>query len=95
MRAIIAFLLLATYLWAFQDYVELTWTASTTPDVTYNIYRSRKNDGPYNLLKSGVACCETNDRTVRAGDTYYYVAKAVNSSGEESVYSNQVEATIP
>jgi fibronectin type 3 domain-containing protein len=35
------------------------------------------------------------DTTVQAGQTYYYVATAVDGSGAESTYSNQVQAVIP
>jgi fibronectin type 3 domain-containing protein len=35
------------------------------------------------------------DYNVLAGKTYYYVVAAVNSTGVESVYSNQVKALIP
>jgi fibronectin type 3 domain-containing protein len=35
------------------------------------------------------------DATVVSGATYYYVATAVNSSAEESGYSNQATAVIP
>jgi fibronectin type 3 domain-containing protein len=30
-----------------------------------------------------------------AGQLYYYVVTAVDSSGVESVYSNQASATVP
>jgi fibronectin type 3 domain-containing protein len=32
---------------------------------------------------------------VSAGQTYYYVATAVSTSGVESSYSTQVSATVP
>jgi len=35
------------------------------------------------------------DSSVQNGLTYYYVTTAVDSSGIESVYSNEVSAKIP
>ena len=35
------------------------------------------------------------DTTVQAGQSYYYVATAVNSSGVESAWSNEAQATLP
>jgi fibronectin type 3 domain-containing protein len=35
------------------------------------------------------------DTTVQAGQTYYYVTTAVDSSGNESTYSNEVQAVVP
>jgi len=78
--------------------VDLSWTASTTSTVVgYNIYRGTTNNGPYSLkLNStpvpGVTFTDTN---VQSSLTYYYVVTAVDSSGVESVYSNQASATIP
>jgi len=36
-----------------------------------------------------------SDATVQNSTTYYYVTTAVDSSGVESSYSNQVTAPIP
>jgi fibronectin type 3 domain-containing protein len=35
------------------------------------------------------------DTAVLAGLTYYYVATSVNASNAESIYSNEISATIP
>ena len=35
------------------------------------------------------------DNTVVSGQTYYYVVKAVDVNGVESLASNEVEAVIP
>ncbi len=74
----------------------LTWTASTSVVVGYNIYRSGQSGGPYTKLNSSpVAATTYVDATVQAGQTYFWVVTAVDSSGTESVFSNEVTATIP
>jgi fibronectin type 3 domain-containing protein len=35
------------------------------------------------------------DTGVQGGSTYYYVVTSVDGSGQESVFSNQVQASIP
>jgi fibronectin type 3 domain-containing protein len=35
------------------------------------------------------------DSSVQAGSTYYYVITAVDSSGNESAFSNQAQAVVP
>jgi TolB protein len=35
------------------------------------------------------------DSSVQNGTTYYYVTTAVDSSGNESTYSNEASANIP
>jgi hypothetical protein len=74
----------------------LSWTASTSSVSGYNVYRATVNGGPYTLINpslvSGLSYTDTN---VQSGVTYYYVTTAVDSSGVESVDSNQVTAVIP
>ena len=74
----------------------LTWIASTSTVSGYNVYRSTTSGTSYTKLNSGlVAALTYNDTTVENGITYYYVVTAVDSSGVESVYSNQATAVIP
>ncbi len=77
--------------------VSLSWTASNSPNISgYNLYRGSISGGPYTLLNSSLVTGTTyTDTTVLAGQTYYYVATAVNSSGQESGYSNEAQAVIP
>jgi hypothetical protein len=76
--------------------VSLSWTASTTPSVSYNVYRSTVSGGPYTKMNASlVSGTSYVDSTVLAGQTYYYVTTAVNGSNSESSYSNQVTAAIP
>jgi hypothetical protein len=78
-----------------QHTVDLTWTASADA-VGYNIYRGTVSGGPYTIINSSLdATTAYTDSTVTSGTTYYYVATAVNSSSEESGYSNQATAVIP
>ena len=76
--------------------VSLSWTASTSTVAGYNIYRAGQSGGPYTLLNSALVSGTTyTDPTVQPGQTYYYVATAMNSANLESQYSNQVKAVVP
>ena len=80
---------------ATQHTVDLTWNASTSA-VGYNIYRSTVSGGPYTMINTSLdSTTAYTDSTVVSGQTYYYVATAVNASSEESGYSNQATAVIP
>jgi hypothetical protein len=75
----------------------LNWTASTSTGVVgYNVYRGGVSGGPYTKLTSSpVAAVNYVDRTVWAGQTYFYVVRAVDSGSTESVNSNQAQAVVP
>jgi SdrD B-like domain len=76
--------------------VALTWNASTSTVSGYNVYRSTLSGGSYLRINSSlVAGLSYTDSTVQNTTTYYYVTTAVDSTGTESVYSNQVSAAIP
>lgn len=81
---------------ATQHSVGLSWTASSSSVVGYNVYRSSTSGGPYARLTT-VLDVSTNyvDSSVQSGQTYYYVSTAVDSLGAESPYSNQRQAVIP
>jgi hypothetical protein len=80
-----------------QHSVALTWNPSTSSNVVgYNLYRGSVSGGPYTKLNSGLdPGTSDTDNGVQSGQTYYYVVTAVDSSGRESLFSNQVQATIP
>jgi hypothetical protein len=79
-----------------QHSVTLSWTASTSTVSGYNVYRGTTNGGPYTKINSSlIAALSYTDSTVQSGTTYYYVTTAVDSSGNESVFSNDVPASIP
>lgn len=74
--------------------VALSWDASTSQVVGYNVYRA--SGGAYARLNSAPETTTAyTDSTVQSGATYSYVTTAVGATGEESSYSNQVSATIP
>ena len=76
--------------------VTLTWDGSGSPVTGYNVFRGNVSGGPYAQINSAL---DPNtlyeDNNVTSGKTYYYVTTAVNSSGEQSAYSNEVQAIIP
>lgn len=76
--------------------VLLSWTVSTSTVSGYNIYRGTVSGGPFAKLNSSLQSGTTyTDSTVQAGQTYYYVTTAVDSSGAESAYSNVASAVVP
>ena len=76
--------------------VSLSWTASTSTVSGYNVYRSTTSGGGYSKVNGGlVGGVNYTDSSVQNGITYYYVTTAVDSSGNESTYSNEASAIIP
>ena len=78
--------------------VNLNWTASTSANVAgYNVYRGAASGGPYTKVNSAmVGGSAYTDTSVLPGQTYYYVTTAVDSSGNESVFSfPAVESVVP
>ena len=77
--------------------VALTWTASVSTDVIgYNIYRGTTTGGPYSILDSApVAADSYNDSAVQSGQTYFYIVRAIDNTGLESLNSTEVQAIIP
>jgi len=77
--------------------VTLNWVASTSSNLAgYNVYRGTASGGPYVRLNSAVVTSLTyTDNTVLAGQTYFYVVTAVDTTSSESTYSNQATAAVP
>jgi hypothetical protein len=76
--------------------VALSWNASTSSVVGYNIYRGTQSGGPYSRLNTTpMAGTAYTDDGVESGSTYYYVATSVDSDSSESTFSNQAVAQIP
>jgi HYDIN/CFA65/VesB family protein/centrosomal CEP192-like protein/ASPM-SPD-2-Hydin domain-containing protein len=79
-----------------QHSVSLSWAASTSTVAGYNVYRGGTSGGPYTRINSALdSNTSYMDSSVQAGQTYYYVTTAVDSTGTESSYSNQAQAVIP
>jgi hypothetical protein len=78
-----------------QHTVDLSWSASTNA-VGYNVYRGTVSGGPYSMINASLdGSTAYTDSTVVSGQTYYYVATAVDASSNESGYSNQATGIIP
>jgi len=74
--------------------VDLCWNSSPDPVAGYHIYRSLIPGGPYarvsgNPVQEGCY----RDSGLTDGTEYFYVARAVDSFGNESVDSNEDSAT--
>ena len=79
-----------------QHSVALTWNASTSTVSGYNVYRSTVSGTGYTKLNSSlVSGLAYTDSSVQNATTYFYVTTAVDSSGNESTYSNEAQAVIP
>ena len=65
----------------------LTWNA-VSGATSYKVYRATSQNGTYSLLGTVTTTSYTNTGA-KAGTTYYYKVKAVNSAGE-SAFSNVV-----
>jgi hypothetical protein len=77
-----------------QHSVSLSWKASPSAVVGYNVYR-RGTAGVVKLNSEPVTGTSYVDRVVQPGQTYFYVIKAVSARGTESSPSNEVRAHIP
>ena len=60
------------------------------------MYRSNISGSGYGKINPTLVSGLTYaDATVVGGQTYYYVTTAVDSSGNESAFSNEVQAVVP
>lgn len=76
--------------------VTLTWNDSGSGIAGYRVYRGTTTGGPYvGVNTSLIPATSYTDSSVTSGAKYYYVATAVDTSGNESAYSNEASATIP
>jgi hypothetical protein len=76
--------------------VTLSWRASNSSAVGYNIYRGTKATGPFSKINSSPHSAPSFiDSSVLSGQTYLYITTALNKHGKESKPSNQVRVTIP
>jgi hypothetical protein len=74
-----------------QHSVSLNWNSSTSVVVGYNVYRGSVSGGPYTKISNAIdPSTAYADTSVVGGSTYYYVTTAIDPTGTESSYSNQV-----
>src|SRR5665213_2951597 len=73
--------------------VSLTWSASSTPSVSYSVYRATASGAYSTPLATGISALAYTDAAVNVGTTYFYTVTAVDSSGE-SAKSNEVVAAV-
>jgi hypothetical protein len=78
-----------------QHSVDLSWNSVSTV-VGYNVYRGSQAGGPYSKINSVLNASTTfSDSSVQSGQNYYYVTTSVDSTGAQSVYSNEIHEVIP
>jgi len=76
--------------------VVLKWRASSSQVAGYNVYRRTTPAGSYIRINSSTVGGTTfTDNTVESGLTYYYMTRAVDALGRESINSNEASAVIP
>jgi fibronectin type 3 domain-containing protein len=73
----------------------LKWNPSDQV-VNYRVHRSTSQNGPFPIIASGIKVTHWTDKTVQAGQTYYYVVDCRNpETNLVSTFSNEVKAVIP
>src|SRR5882672_9441774 len=81
--------------------VQLAWDAPVQANGTpvpnlagYNLYYGSQSGQFQTMIPVGLSTTYTVTN-VSAGQTYYFAAKAYDSTGTESAFSNEVQVTIP
>lgn len=77
--------------------VTLTWTASTTTGVSYNLYRGTATgvcSGTPTPFVTGITGTSFTDNTVALNTTYFYNVSAVGTGGE-SACDGEVTVQVP
>ncbi len=86
---------------AAQTSVSLSWDASPTAGVSYNLYRAKTAGG---CVVAGPACVKVNTvaltvltfaDTVTGSGRWFYVARAIDADGVESANSNELAVILP
>jgi hypothetical protein len=77
--------------------IDLTWVASSTPDVTYSVYSSstaKFSPSAAALIASGLTAIAYQDEGLHSSTAYYYYVEAV-AAAIASTPSNNASATTP
>jgi len=84
---------------AYAQSVTLAWDSVSATNLSgYRVYRSEQSGAFTGSPINGSSALTTTaftDSTAQSGRTYYYVVTAVNTSGVQSPYSNEVQVAIP
>jgi hypothetical protein len=76
--------------------VLLTWGASSSPGVKYNVWRSTTSEIRFvKINPTPIQGLSYTDDTVQNGVTYIFVARAADALGNESPDSPRFTITIP
>jgi len=75
-----------------QRHVLLTWNPSSTPAVTYNVYRSSTHGSGYKLIATGIKYPWYKEAAPEG--TYYYVVTSVDRTMRESEYSAEMKVEV-
>ncbi len=103
-KLLILFLFLLAVTPLFSQSQSLTWDANSESDLSgYNVYRSDPNNTTPTKVNPSLIACEANDvtcvfftdDTIIYGISYSWVATAVNTTGNESGFSNTYAALVP
>lgn len=94
-----------------QEYHNVVINFTASPDSTvagYHLYRRAEFGTKWTQLNpigegvliapgcgSIVSPCSVDDETVKAGETYWYEIRAVNSSGIEAPPTNELQVNVP
>jgi fibronectin type 3 domain-containing protein len=77
--------------------VLLNWDASPSSVATgYNVYRSGISGSAYRKINATpISALTYTDGSAMSGQVYYYVMTSVDSSGDESGFSTELQIVIP
>jgi hypothetical protein len=73
--------------------INLSWTVASGAVDHYQVERSQSLNGPFTMLSPNPTSPSFIDNTVTSGTAYLYRVKAVDASGNASIYSNLDLAT--
>jgi len=75
--------------------ITATWQQSDSPNIVYNTaYCGKKSGGPYTFKHRFRKRTEI-EYSGAPGGIMYCVVTATNAAGDESSYSNEVQAVVP